>query len=802
MAPPATLTRFTLLATFLMVPYLAAAQNWELVWSEEFDGGEVDTTKWSFQLGDGCPELCGWGNGEEQYYTADNASVVDGILRITAREDTIGGRPYTSARMRTLGKASWKYGRIETRAKMPKTSGYWPAIWMLPEDNAYGNWAASGEIDILEVFGTAPGTVHGTIHFGGVAPANTFEGGSYSLPFGDFARSFREFAIEWVPGEIRWYVDGKLYHTATTWYSTEARFPAPFDQEFHLLMNVAIGGAGGPVGVNSVFPQSLEVDYIRVFQSDNATPEITLDAPGNGASIAPGSDLTISATPTDSDGSISRVEFFVGDALIGSAVAAPYELTVTGVAEGCYVVRAVAIDNLGGVTTSDTAMISAGACGQAPYLMQPTSVPGIIPAEQYDLGGEGVAYADLTPSNDLSSEYRADEGVDIVYILGRDQGFAVGAFEGGEWLEYTVDVSFDGVYNVDLRTRSAAGAVLNVLVDGASVASDLTVAADTNGVLSTTRLQQVQLAAGLHVLRIEATGGSLDLDQIEVNPYVEPPAEGVFVVDNFDGPNAGADWQYYSAMAGTVTRGAENNQFMRVTSSGRGVGFYGVMWKDLPNDAQVSIPSDPWLSARIRHSSTETTVNAYTLEITIREDANGDGWTSGQEDSFRLDTRFETAAFDDEWILVSAPFSSFSNLGTGGNGILERAIDEVVFVVSAVTGPNPSTVQFDFDDVTISSGAIGSGLERDLHGAVNLDKPYPNPSSGVVRFGVELRSPGDATVEVFDLLGRRVHRLDRQNQPAGLQQVSIDLRYLAAGLYFVRLSAGEASDIRKLIIAR
>ncbi|NNE71062.1 MAG: family 16 glycosylhydrolase, partial [Rhodothermales bacterium] len=369
----------------LLVTLPASAQDWQLVWADEFDGTEVDAAKWTYQIGDGCPDLCGWGNGEEQYYTDANTIVDGGTLRIEARREDEGGRSYTSSRLRTLGKAAFKYGRIELRAKMPRGSGYWPAVWMLPEADVYGGWAASGEIDILEVFGNDPGTVHGTLHYGGESPRNTFKGGSYTLPVRDFSRSFHDFAIEWVPGEMRWYVDGNLYHTARDWYTTEARFPAPFDQEFHLLVNVAVGGAGGDPS-NTTFPQSMEIDYIRVYQSENAEPTVSLDSPADGASASPGSDLTLAATATDADGLISRLQFYAGDALLGEDTEAPYELAVEAVAEGCYNLRARGIDNLGGEAWSSTSALTVGTCSQGPYLMTAQPVPGVIQAEHYDLG--------------------------------------------------------------------------------------------------------------------------------------------------------------------------------------------------------------------------------------------------------------------------------------------------------------------------------------------------------------------------------------------------------------------------------
>lgn len=243
---------------------------WTLVWADEFEGTALDDSRWSVQQGDGCAiDLCGWGNNELQWYQADNVEVGGGLLTIHARIEAAGGRDYTSARIRSLGKGDFRYGRIEARARLPRGQGMWPAIWMLPSDEVYGGWAASGEIDIVELVGHQPARVHGTLHYGGPAPANQNSGDHFDLPSGTFADDFHVFAVEWEEGEIRWYVDGELYQTQTSWNSTAAAFPAPFDQRFHLLLNVAVGGdwPGNP-DITTPLPQTMQVDYVRVYQRD------------------------------------------------------------------------------------------------------------------------------------------------------------------------------------------------------------------------------------------------------------------------------------------------------------------------------------------------------------------------------------------------------------------------------------------------------------------------------------------------------------------------------------------------------
>ncbi len=251
--------------------------EWELVWSDEFDGNELDLSKWSYQYGTGASEgLSGWGNNEKQYYTdrPENIFVQDGRLHIVALEENYNGMDYTSARIRSIDQGDWRYGRFEASMRLPKGQGIWPAFWMMPSDAVYGGWPGSGEIDIMELIGHEPNVLHGTIHYG---PPHNYSGGSYTLPNGDFSDDFYTFAVEWENGEIRWYVNDIHYHTETNWFSQGQGFPAPFDQRFHFLLNVAVGGnwPGDPDGTTQ-FPQTMEVEYVRVYQDANADQRVSM----------------------------------------------------------------------------------------------------------------------------------------------------------------------------------------------------------------------------------------------------------------------------------------------------------------------------------------------------------------------------------------------------------------------------------------------------------------------------------------------------------------------------------------------
>ena len=244
------------------------SEVWNLVWSDEFEADQLETDKWSFQFGTGSQfGLVGWGNNELQYYTdrEENVFLEDGLLHITALEESFEGRNYTSARIRTINKGDWKFGKIEIMAKLPEGQGMWPAIWMLPTEEVFGGWPKSGEIDITELVGHQPSTVHGTVHFGQDWPENRSRTSTYSLDSGKFSENFHLFSIEWEEDEIRWYVDGEQYHTIQPEDLEPENYP--FNEQFHLILNLAVGGnwPGNPDS-STVFPQSMLVDYVRVFE--------------------------------------------------------------------------------------------------------------------------------------------------------------------------------------------------------------------------------------------------------------------------------------------------------------------------------------------------------------------------------------------------------------------------------------------------------------------------------------------------------------------------------------------------------
>ena len=260
-----------LLLLFVLCFAKAYSQCYGLVWADEFNGTTIDTSKWSYEIGGG-----GWGNSELEYYTArsQNSYVNNGSLYINALSETYTGpdgitENYTSARMVTQDKGNWTYGKFEVRARLPEGQGLWPAIWMMPTFSEYGTWPASGEIDIMELLGNDTTKVYGTIHYGSSSNQQS-SGGNKTLSPGGFYGSFHVFSVEWDSISVTWLIDSVPYYSQTKTGIAPTNWP--FNKDFFFILNVAVGGGwpGNPNGTTQ-FPQSMIVDYVRVYQQLNSS---------------------------------------------------------------------------------------------------------------------------------------------------------------------------------------------------------------------------------------------------------------------------------------------------------------------------------------------------------------------------------------------------------------------------------------------------------------------------------------------------------------------------------------------------
>ena len=231
-----------------------------LVWSDEFDGTTLNLDNWTYELGDGCPNLCGWGNNELQEYTDDNHRLEDGMLIISAKKGSNSN--YTSTRIKTKGKQEFQYGRIEARVKVPSGAGMWPAFWALGNDIETNSWPNCGEIDIVEYVGKNPGQIFTSVHTPS-SYGNTVNSMITNVP--NVEEDFHNYAVEWNENFIDFFFDDTRVYTY--FVQTKNQNTWPFNKPFFFILNLAVGGNfGGPVANNIEFPREFIIDYVRVYQ--------------------------------------------------------------------------------------------------------------------------------------------------------------------------------------------------------------------------------------------------------------------------------------------------------------------------------------------------------------------------------------------------------------------------------------------------------------------------------------------------------------------------------------------------------
>lgn len=247
--------------------------GYKLVWNDEFNSNILNSSKWSFHNGSGCPNLCWWGNNELQYYTNRNENVYieDGNLIIEARNEQIEGQNYSSARIHTDNKFEFKYGRVDIRASMPSADGTWVALWMLNHNYSIENpgewWPKGGEVDIMEYLGEDNSSILGTAHYGSNLESHRYNSVNYRSSDGYFDEVYYVYSIIWEVNKITWLVNNVPYHSITPSNTNGQTYP--FNDEFFLLMNLSVGGnLPSKEPIPAEFPAYLVVDYVRVYQKD------------------------------------------------------------------------------------------------------------------------------------------------------------------------------------------------------------------------------------------------------------------------------------------------------------------------------------------------------------------------------------------------------------------------------------------------------------------------------------------------------------------------------------------------------
>ncbi len=537
----ATASMFLLFLLFL--PTATARQQWELVWSDEFNSGSVpDPVTWKYDVGGG-----GWGNQESQFYTdarPENARVENGSLVIEARKEAFSGKSYTSARLVSRPVGDITYGRVDIRAKLPSGRGTWPALWMLSTGGRYGTggWPDNGEIDIMEAVGFDPGVVHANLHMKALnSNLGNNPGASLQLP--DAETAFHVYSLVWTPKTIAVAVDDHFYFTYsptnpdwTIW---------PYDQPFHLLLNIAIGGTwGGQQGIDDgIFPAKMLVDYVHVFKDTAGPPVMSSIFPSGSRQVTAGDSVRFDFSATDASGILGPLRLYQRDGLLAESESQSFQASISDLAPGCYEVHGRAEDSDGWTARTDTvALRVGGACVQAPYLMHYWHPDERVEAEYYDLGGAGEAFAELDQRNSAGT-IRLSNGVDLPRSNDLGGGFDVGETARREWVEYSFELPASGDYVLRARLSSQLAGSMNLAVDGVTEPMEFAYPSTINETVYRDFISpSLSLSKGVRRIRLVFQQGGLRVNWIRLESGVATAVESVgheetaFSIDVYPNP--------------------------------------------------------------------------------------------------------------------------------------------------------------------------------------------------------------------------------------------------------------------------
>ncbi len=672
-----------------------------LVWSDEFDGTSIDTTKWTFDIGNGAD---GWGNQEREYYTSrtNNAYVAGGVLHIVARQESFGGFPYTSARMKTQGLYWKKYGYIEFRAKLPQGLGFWPALWMLGTNIASVGWPACGEIDVMENKGSVPTQIGVAIHYSDANNNHLYNSTPYTLPGGGSVTNFHTYALRWATNSLSFYVDGALVQTWTSWSSSTGPYPAPYNQPFFFLMNLAVGGSylGYPsdatINANTTFPGEMQVDYVRVYDD---TPPVTAPDPPTGLVASPGNAKVFLSWDASTSGAtgyrVKRAPLTGGPyTLIGST--ATNSFTDTGVANcASYFYVVSATNSVGESANSSEASVALG--GFALAVNSGGSAAGRFSADTNVTGGTVAApSAAAVNTNGLvnpapQAVYQTERYGNFTYTF---SGLTSGAV-------YVVRLHFAEFYWTNVGQRR-----FNVSINGSQVLTNFDIIAATGGQNIATIREFTVTAnpSGQIVIAYTTVTDNAKSSGIEI--IAPPPAPPVGLTATAGDSQVALTWSGSAGVAGynvkratiaggpytTIATVAGNN--FTDTGLTNGATYYYVVSAlnagcESANSAEVSAtPPTAFLLWQTQYFGSATNSNAA-----ADADPDGDGMSNLQEfltgtdptnsvSSFRITS---IAAEGDDVRVTWMTAAGKTNALQAGDQCLTNLAD--IFIVTNTAGP-------------------------------------------------------------------------------------------------------------------
>jgi len=688
-----------------------------LTWSDEFNGTSLDTNVWNYRTGyyiNDDPATWGWGNAELEYYTDSqkNVFVKDGKLNLIAYnepksfpQDPSRYAQYSSGKITTQDKFTFTYGRIDFRAKLPRGNGMWPALWMLPNDDTYGTWAASGEIDVMEARGRLPGASSGTVHFGGTWPANTYIGGDYSFPGGQTIDSdYHVYSAVWEDDNIKWYVDGKCFFKATKeqWYSNGAPSDdnAPFDQDFYIIMNLAVGGwfDGGQVPNASDLPATMQVDYVRVYDAGGSV--IPVQVPVTGMTLdqtqatltSVGQTITLSKTFTPSNATNKNVTWVSSNPAVATVSAGQ----ITAVSNGTTNITATTVDGgytstcvvtvnqtaltgtptftpaPGTYTTAQNVTISCATAGatikyttdgstptanSATYTA-PIPVTATTTIKAYALKSgmtdSAVATGAYTinlptgiaiPGKIEAENYTAMSGIQTEATGDTGGGMNVGYTDTGDYMDYNVNVATAGTYNVDFRVASPSATGQVQLRSGANTLCTANVPNTTGWQTWQTVRTTANLTAGNQVLRVYVSGGGFNLNSIDLSSVSTPVATPTIT------PAPGTYTTAQNVTISCATAGAT----IKYTTDGSTPTASSATYTAAINVAATTTIKAIATKTGMTNSSVATaayTISSNLVNLALNKTGIASSGTPGPAFDGNTGTRWESNSSDPQWIYV------------------------------------------------------------------------------------------------------------------------------------------------------
>jgi beta-glucanase (GH16 family) len=715
---------------------LLNAQNRELVWAEEFTGTTVDNSKWDFDIG---PT-----NDNVHYYTdrTENVQIIDGVLHIIALEESYMGFNYTAGLIKT--RTDWRYGRFEARIQVPATNGFVPAFWMLPADNIYGWWPNSGEIDIMEHPTNQVTTIYGTIHseaynlFGGSTPPGR------TIEISDAETEFHLYVVEWTENQIDFYVDDQPYFSFSNDQGGSATWP--FDKPFYIILNVAVGGGwvGNP-DETTIFPATMKVDYVRVYQE-------LQDMAIQGEDFVPYASSDISYSVPEMNGADYSWE------VPGNAVIERGQNTHQIIIDWGY---------FGGTINADVTTENGSRTLDYPVKVSANLLKNSGFEKGVKYWNKGVSpLADATFSlntqNALAGNYALS--IDVQSLAANPWDIQVSQNElmltSGEHYNLTFwakSDNIDGEINLAIINSST---FFVYTIETFQLTSEWT-QYEINYTATATAMVAINIDLGIQT-------GIYYFDDFH---FSTPELLAVNQIQNPDFFEGDTDWNINTLSTAQATGTVFNGEYLvTITDGGSNV------WDVHLGQSAIQIENG---------KEYVVTFDAYASDprtISVLVGMNSEPWTvyhGSQILSLTTEKKIYSYSF-----IMSDQTDGQARFG---------------FDIGA------STIDVYFDNIMVSSGTISSGLKSDgspVPKSIYLFQNYPNPFNPVTIINYELPITNEVELSIYNLLGQKVTTLVSDPQRAGHHQVEWDASGFASGVYYYQIEVGEFRDVKKMVLLR